>query len=260
MPDLDEGSFLYMPTTMPHAGIGEALDVIQKQDMAIRAIPEVESVVGKIGRVESALDPAPLSMIETVINYVPEYKTDPETGERVMDPKTGKPIRNWRPQIKSSADIWKEILKAASLPGTTSAPKLQPIAARVVMLQSGMRAAMGVKVRGKSLAEVEQVGMEIEKFLKEVPSVEPSSVIADRVIGNPYLEIDIDRKAIARYGIKIQDVQDVIEIAIGGNALRPLWKAGSVTLCEFVISGSCETLLRLWIIYSSLAWREFRSH
>ncbi len=219
MPDLDEGSFLYMPTTMPHAGIGEALDVIQKQDMAIRAIPEVESVVGKIGRVESALDPAPLSMIETVINYVPEYKTDPETGERVMDPKTGKPIRNWRPQIKSSADIWKEIVKAASLPGTTSAPKLQPIAARVVMLQSGMRAAMGVKVRGKSLAEVERVGMEIEKFLKEVPSVEPSSVIADRVIGNPYLEIDIDRKAIARYGIKIQDVQDVIEIAIGGKRL-----------------------------------------
>ena len=219
MPDLDEGSFLYMPTTMPHAGIGEALDVIQTQDRAIRAIPEVESVVGKIGRVESALDPAPLSMIETVINYVPEYKTDPETGERIVDPKTGKPIRNWRPQIKSSADIWKEILKAASLPGTTSAPKLQPIAARVVMLQSGMRAAMGVKVRGKSLAEVEQVGMEIEKFLKEVPSVEPSSVIADRVIGNPYLEIEIDRKAIARYGIKVQDVQDVIEIAIGGKRL-----------------------------------------
>ncbi len=219
MPDLDEGSFLYMPGTMPHAGIGEALDVIQTQDKAIRAIPEVESVVGKIGRVESALDPAPLSMIETVINYVPEYKIDPETGERVMDPKTGKPIRNWRPQIKSSADIWKEILKAASLPGTTSAPKLQPIAARVVMLQSGMRAAMGVKVRGKSLSDVEKVGMEIEKFLKEVPSIEPSSVIADRVIGNPYLEIEIDRKAIARYGIKIQDVQDVIEIAIGGKRL-----------------------------------------
>jgi len=219
MPDLDEGSFLYMPTTMPHAAIGEALDIIQTQDKAIRAIPEVESVVGKIGRVESALDPAPLSMIETVITYLPEYKTDPETGERVVDPKTGKPIRNWRPNIKSSGDIWKEILKAASLPGTTSAPKLQPIAARVVMLQSGMRAAMGVKIRGNTLDEVEKVGLEIEKFLKEVPSVEPSSVIADRVIGNPYLEIDIDRKAIARYGIKIQDVQDVIEIAIGGKRL-----------------------------------------
>jgi Cu(I)/Ag(I) efflux system membrane protein CusA/SilA len=219
MPDLDEGSFLYMPSTMPHAGIGEALDVVQKQDMAIRSIPEVESVVGKIGRVESALDPAPVSMVETVINYLPEYKTNPVTGERMVDPKTGKPIRNWRPEIKNPGDIWKEIIKAAQLPGTTSAPKLQPIAARVVMLQSGMRAAMGVKIRGRTLEEVEKVGLDVERFLKEVPSVEPSSVIADRVVGNPYLEIDIDRKAIARYGIKIQDVQDVIEIAIGGKRI-----------------------------------------
>jgi copper/silver efflux system protein len=219
MPDLDEGSFLYMPTTMPHASIGEVLDVIHKQDLAISRIPEVESVAGKVGRVESALDPAPLSMVETVINYVPEYKTDPVTGERVVDPKTGKPIRNWRPQIKSSNDIWKEILAAAQLPGSTSAPRLQPIAARIVMLQSGMRAAMGVKVRGKNLQEVEQVGVQIERFLKEVPSVEPTSVIADRVVGNPYLEIDIDRKAIARYGIKVQEVQDVIEMAIGGKRI-----------------------------------------
>jgi copper/silver efflux system protein len=219
MPDLDEGSFLYMPTTMPHAGIGEALDVIHKQDLAIRAIPEVESVVGKIGRVESALDPAPISMMETVINYLPEYKTDPETGQRVVDPKTGKPIRNWRPNIKSSHDIWREILKAAQLPGTTSAPKLQPIAARIVMLQSGMRAAVGVKIRGKNLEEVEKVGLEIEHFLKEVPAVQSDSVIADRVVGNPYVEIEIDRKAIARYGIKVQDVQDVIEIAIGGKRI-----------------------------------------
>ncbi len=219
MPDLDEGSFLYMPSMMPHAGIGEALDVVRKQDMAIKAIPEVESVVGKVGRVESALDPAPLSMVETVINYLPEYKTDPVTGERVVDPKTGKPIRNWRPEIKNSDDIWKEIVKAAQVPGSTSAPKLQPIAARIVMLQSGMRAAMGVKVRGSTLEDVEKVGLEIEHFLKEVPSVEPSSVIADRVIANPYLEIAIDRKAIARYGITIQDVQDVIEIAIGGKRI-----------------------------------------
>ncbi|MBI5572246.1 MAG: efflux RND transporter permease subunit [Desulfomonile tiedjei] len=219
MPDLDEGSFLYMPTTMPHASIGEALDVIQKQDMAIRSIPEVESVVGKIGRVESALDPAPISMVETVINYKPEYQTDPVTGKRIIDSATGKPIRNWRPEIKNPGDIWKEIVRAAQLPGTTSAPRLQPIAARIVMLQSGMRAAMGVKIRGKNLQEVEQVGMEVEKYLKEVPSIEPASVIADRVVGNPYLEIDIDRRAIGRYGIRIQDVQDVIEIAIGGKRI-----------------------------------------
>ncbi|MEW6352262.1 MAG: efflux RND transporter permease subunit [Thermodesulfobacteriota bacterium] len=219
MPDLDEGSFLFMPTTMPHASIGEALDVISKQDMAIRSIPEIESVVGKIGRVESALDPAPISMIETVVHYLPEYKIDPLTGNRVTDPETSRPVRNWRPHIKSSGDIWKEIVTATKLPGTTSAPKLQPIAARIVMLQSGMRAAMGVKIRGKTLAEVEDVGLQVEKFLKEVPLIEPASVIADRVVGNPYLEIDVDRKAIARYGIKIQDVQDVIEIAIGGKRI-----------------------------------------
>jgi Cu(I)/Ag(I) efflux system membrane protein CusA/SilA len=158
-------------------------------------------------------------MVETVINYLPEYKTDPVTGQRILDPTTNKPIRNWRPQIKSPDDIWKEILKAAAIPGSTSAPKLQPIAARIVMLQSGMRAAMGVKIRGKNLQEVEKVGLEVERLLKEVPSIQPASVIADRVVGNPYLEIDIDRRAIARYGIKIQDVQDVIEIAIGGKRI-----------------------------------------
>ncbi len=141
------------PPLCPTRAVGEALDVIQKQDLAMRAIPEVDSVVGKIGRVESALDPAPLSMVETVVNYLPEYKIDPLTGQRVTDPETGKPVRNWRPHIKSPNDIWKEIINATRLPGTTSAPKLQPIAGRVVMLQSGMRAAMGVKIRGKSLDE-----------------------------------------------------------------------------------------------------------
>ncbi len=219
MPNLDEGSFLFMPTTMPHASIGEALDVIQKQDIAIRSIPEIESVVGKIGRVDSALDPAPISMIETVITYKPEYRLDPETGRRVIDPDTGKPIRDWRPHIRTPDDIWKEITKAAKLPGTTSAPKLQPIAARIVMLQSGMRAAMGVKIRGKNLEEVEKLGLEIEKYLKEVPSIEPASVVADRVVGNPYIEIAVNRREIGRYGIKVQDVQDVIEIAIGGKMI-----------------------------------------
>ncbi|MFC1834001.1 efflux RND transporter permease subunit [Thermodesulfobacteriota bacterium] len=219
MPPLDEGSFLFMPTVMPHASITQASDVLKKQNMYIKDIPEIESVVGKLGRVESALDPAPISMLETNINYLPEYKTEPKTGKRVLDPKTGKPIRNWRPHIKSPDDIWKEILKAADLPGTTSAPKLQPIAARIVMLQSGMRAPMGLKLRGTSLEELERVGLRIEQFLKEVPSIEPASVVADRVVGKPYLEIKIDRKKIARYGVNIRDVQDVIEIAIGGRPI-----------------------------------------
>ena len=215
MPPLDEGSFLYMPTTMPHASIGECLDILQKQDVAFSSIPEIESVVGKIGRVESPLDPAPISMVETVINYKSKYKTDKD-GRLVLDDK-GKPIRQWREHIQSPDDIWDEIVKAGRIPGTTGAPKLQPIAARIVMLQSGMRAPMGVKVKGPDLDTIERVGMEIERYLKVVPGVEPTTVIADRIVGKPYLEIDIDREAIARYGVSIGQVQDVIEVAIGGR-------------------------------------------
>jgi Cu(I)/Ag(I) efflux system membrane protein CusA/SilA len=236
MPPLDEGSYLYMPTTMPHASIGEALDILQKQDTALRAIPEIESVVGKIGRAETALDPAPVNMIETVINYKSEYLSDKngrimrlkydeikknyprENGDLIPD-KNGRPFRQWRDHIKTPDDIWKEIVKAAEIPGTTSAPKLQPIAARIVMLQSGMRAPMGVKIKGQNLEDVEQAGLLIERALKDVPSVEADAVVADRIIGKPYLEIDIDRKSIARYGLKIKDVQDVIETAIGGVRL-----------------------------------------
>ena len=235
MPPLDEGSFLYMPTTMPHASIGECLDVLQKQDVAFGSIPEIDSVVGKIGRVESPLDPAPISMVETVINYKPEYITDKDghhirfrydrkTGTFVRDEngrlipdRRGRPFRQWRDHIKSPDDIWDQIVKAGQIPGTTSAPKLQPIAARIVMLQSGMRAPMGVKIRGPDLDAIERVGLEIERFLKEVPSVEPLTVIADRIVGKPYLEIDIDRRAIARYGVTIGEVQDVIEVAVGGR-------------------------------------------
>jgi Cu(I)/Ag(I) efflux system membrane protein CusA/SilA len=237
MPPLDEGSFLYMPTTMPHASIGEALDIIQTQDKAISAIPEVESVVGKLGRVESALDPAPINMIETVINYRPEYASgkdgrmltyrfDAATGEYARDAQGelipdphGRPYRQWREHIKSPDDIWKEIARAAEIPGTTSAPQLQPIAARIVMLQSGMRAPMGVKVKGPDLETIERVGLDLEQFLKEVPGVEPAAVVADRIVGSPYLEIDINRESIARYGLRMRDVQDVIETAIGGMAI-----------------------------------------
>jgi Cu(I)/Ag(I) efflux system membrane protein CusA/SilA len=203
--------------------------------MAIRAIPEIESVVGKIGRAESALDPAPIGMVETVINYRSEFVTDEdghpvnfrydrsrgefvrdEKGNLIPDPR-GRPYRQWRNHIKSPDDIWKEIVAAAQIPGTTTAPKLQPIAARIVMLQSGMRAPMGVKVKGPDLETIERVSLEVERFLKEVPTVEASAVIADRVIGSPYLEIIIDRQAAARYGISIRMVQDVIEVAIGGQ-------------------------------------------
>ncbi len=237
MPPLDEGSFLYMPTTMPHASIGESLDQLQKLDMAVSQIPEVETVVGKLGRADTPLDPAPISMYENVINYKSEYiidkdgnalrfKYDSKNDQFIRDENNnlildsgGKPYRQWREHIHSPDDIWKEISEAAKLPGVTAAPKLQPIAARIVMLQSGMRAPMGVKVKGPTLEAIEKVGLQLEQFLKKVPSIKAETVIADRIVGKPYLEIHIDRLEIARYGLSIQMVQEAIEVAIGGKPL-----------------------------------------
>jgi copper/silver efflux system protein len=234
MPALDEGSFLWMPTTMPHASIGEALEVMAYQNMAFEAIPEVESVVGKIGRAESALDPAPISMIETVINYRPEYVTDDagrrvrfawdrRAGEFVRDASgdlvphpRGRPYRQWREHIRSPADIWEEIVAAGRIPGTTSAPRLQPIETRLVMLQTGMRAPMGIKVRGPDIETIERVAVHLEGLLRQVPAVEAATVNAERIVGKPYLEIMVDRERTARYGLSIVDVQNTIAMAIGG--------------------------------------------
>ncbi len=237
MPPLDEGSYLYMPTTMVHASLGEVLDVMAKQDKAFQAIPEVETAVGKLGRAETPLDPAPVSMIETVIIYKPEYVTDrdgrrltfqydrtanefvrDEDGELIPDPH-GRPYRQWRDHIRTPDDIWDEIVKAGEITGTTSAPRLQPISARIVMLQTGMRAPMGIKVTGPSLEAIEGFALRLEGLLKEVPSVEPATVVADRIVGKPYLEIVPDRGALKRYGVTIQDFQDVVEIAVGGRHL-----------------------------------------
>ena len=251
MPSLDEGSFLLMPTTMPHSGIEENMEVIRKVDLNVGSIPEVENVVGKWGRVNSALDPAPTSMFENVINYKPEFMVDedghrirfkvdknksfvlkdgstynPETDEfreigfdQLTIDKKGGYFRQWRKEIHSPDDIWQEIVKNSKIPGLTSAPRLQPIQTRLVMLQTGMRAPMGIKVYGPDLETIENVGFQIEKYLQEVPSIERSSVFADRVVGKPYLEIKIDRKAISRYGLTIQDMNNYISGAIGGMKL-----------------------------------------
>lgn len=233
MPALDEGAFLLMPTTMPHAGVEEAMDVMQKIDMAVSAIPEVEYVVGKMGRTNSALDPAPISMYENLIEYKSEYKTDAdgrrirfkvdENGEFVFDgagelipDSDGKYYRQWRDHIQSPDDIWNEIIAAAKIPGTTSAPKLQPIQTRLVMLQSGMRAPMGIKVKGPDLETIEAFGLQLEEALKQTPGVNPSSVFADRIVGKPYLEIDWNREQLARYGLTMQDVQHFVTVGIGG--------------------------------------------
>lgn len=252
MPPLDEGSYLLMPTTMSHSGIEENTDVIRKVDGYVAQIPEVASVVGKWGRVNSALDPAPISMFENTINYKPEYmvdenghrlrfKTDKEGNyvlkdgstyhpdrdgfrkiekdELVVDKKKGKYYRQWRDHIYSPDDIWKEIVKSTSIPGMTSAPKLQPIQTRLIMLSTGMRAPIGIKVFGPDLETIESVGLQLEKILQQVPSIETSSVFADRIVGKPYLEFDVDRRAIARYGLSMKDIQNYIEVAIGGIKL-----------------------------------------
>jgi Cu(I)/Ag(I) efflux system membrane protein CusA/SilA len=233
MPALDEGAFLLMPTAMPHAGMEENIKNLQLLDMAVTSIPEVQQVVGKLGRVESALDPAPISMYENVITYLPEYKTDDKgrrqrfkidaagdferTAEGHLIPdEEGQYFRNWRPHIQSPDDIWDEIVRLTRLPGVTSAPKLQPIETRLVMLQTGMRAPMGIKVKGQDLRQIEKAGMEIEKILQEVPGVKASAVFAERVVGKPYLNIRLDRKAMSNYGMSITNLQEVIQTAIGG--------------------------------------------
>ncbi|MBW2160858.1 MAG: efflux RND transporter permease subunit, partial [Deltaproteobacteria bacterium] len=209
MPPFDEGSFLYMPTTMPHASFGQALDMLHTMDAAIQEIPEVDRTVGKMGRAESPLDPAPISMFETVVTYKPEFGIDAD----------GKRVRNWRDHIRSPDDIWDEIVKAAEAPGLTSAPMLMPINTRIIMLQSGMRAPMGIKVYGPDLETIESFGMKLEALLCEAPGIRPETVFADRVVGKPYVEIDIDREAIGRYGLTIGRVQDVIQVALGGRTL-----------------------------------------
>ncbi len=269
MPSLNEGSFLLMPTSLPHAGIQENKRVLQQLDMAVASIPEIKTVVGKAGRTESALDPAPLSMYENIIEYKPEYllnasgkpqrfktngegqfylkdggftdnpnhsKTDKReandtieghriiidpsiTSDKLIPDEDGGYYRNWRPQIKSPDDIWKEIVNATQFPGITSAPKLQPIQTRLIMLQTGMRAPMGIKVRGQSLEQIEDFGIRLESILKQAEGVKKEAVFADRIVGKPYLLIDLDRDKLARYGISVATVQEILEVAVGGEIL-----------------------------------------
>ena len=360
MPPLDEGSYLLMPSTMPHSGVEENVETIRLLDQRVSAIPEVEMTVGKWGRAASALDPAPISMFENVVNYKPEYVLDEDGYRRrfavdeegrymlifeedtlwydknenkilreisgnddrwkrreiekkiggnydlqerketsrnsveitrndaevasqkliaigshnisnfqfltpqkvpisspsespnfpissqpvssnflisspsestnfqfpiftniqeyLVPDKDGKYFRQWRDHIHSPDDIWDEIVATTNIPGMTSAPKLQPIATRLVMLATGMRAPMGVKVYGPDLPTIEQVGLRLEELLQEVPGIKASSVFADRVVGKPYLEIDLNRRALARYGLSVQDMQMFISVAVGGNA------------------------------------------
>ncbi|MEI6142081.1 MAG: efflux RND transporter permease subunit [Mariniphaga sp.] len=339
MPSLNEGSFLLMPTSMPHTSIEKNLQYIETLDKRLSTIPEVEVAVGKWGRVNSALDPAPVQMFENTINYKSEYLLD-EDGQRekfktdkngyynldiakvrnrveingntieinrnkveidgnkeevkgnkveingnkigdieeicfekesgifhilvhgewikiekpytnipkyfnlfpnisttfpnistvfqsiskninlylIPDPD-GEYFRQWRPQIKNPNDIWNEIVQVTNIPGLTSAPKLQPIETRLVMLSTGMRAPMGLKVYGPDLETIEKAGLAFEQAMKEVPSIKASSVFYDRAVGAPFIEIKPNREAMARFGLTISDVQEVLQVAVGGMTL-----------------------------------------
>jgi Cu(I)/Ag(I) efflux system membrane protein CusA/SilA len=251
MPSLNEGSFLLMPTSMPHSSIEKNLEYIEALDKRLTTIPEVEVAVGKWGRVNSALDPAPIQMFENTINYRPEYILD-ENGHRMQfkadkkgnyilknnktyNPKKeafriipadslvpdrkGEYFRQWRQHIKRPDDIWNEIVKVTDIPGLTSAPKLQPIETRLVMLSTGMRAPMGLKVYGPDLNAIEEAGMIFEKALKEVPSIKAPAVFYDRAVGAPYVEIRLNREAMARFGMTVSEVQEVLQVAVGGMTL-----------------------------------------
>ncbi len=247
MPTLNEGTFMVMPTSMPHSGVEANLQYIKTLDKRISAIPEVESAVGKWGRAESALDPAPIQMFEIIVNYRPEYmltedgqrakfKTDSE-GRFLLrnggyyDPKkefrllpedsliassTGRYYRQWRKNILTEDDIWNEISSTTNLPGLTGSPKLQPIATRQVMLSTGMKATMGIKIYGPNLESIEDAGLKIEKALKEIDAINAASVYFDRAQATPYIEIRPIREKLALYGIQMADIQSVIETAIGG--------------------------------------------
>ena len=218
IPPLDEGSFLYMPSLLPQAGLGQAIEVNAKQDMAIASVPEVESVVGKLGRADSALDPAPIGMMESIVILKPESDWRQFPVKRWFSEWPGwlkKPLAFFAPEHRTitKGEILTELQEKTAIPGVLPT-FLQPIQTRLVMLQTGFRAMMGVKIFGSDLKEIESIGLQIEALIKEVPGA--TDIVADRIVGKPYLEFVIDRDRIARYGVSIRDVQDVIEIAIGG--------------------------------------------
>lgn len=193
MPPLNEGSILYMPTTLPGLSVTEASKLLQLQDTILKSFPEVERVFGKAGRAETATDPAPFSMMETTVVL--------------------KDRAQWRRGL-----TWEKLIaemdEKMKIPGTTNAWTM-PIKARIDMLTTGVRTPVGIKIYGSSLDEIEKIGMRIEQVLREVPGTR--SVYAERVSGGYYLDFDIARDRIARYGLTVEDVNDVIMYAIGGE-------------------------------------------
>ena len=195
---LDEGSFFYMPTMYPGISFTKAFEILQTQDTLIKEIPEVENVLGKIGRADSALDPAPTAMVETYV---------------MLKDKSA-----WRPGM-TATDIWQEITRRATLPGVTPASFLQPIEGRVVMLQSGIKASMAIRIYGDTLQGLAEAAKAIATHLRTVPVINPATVNPDLVLGKPYVEFDVDRQTAARFGMSVGDVNTLIATALGGKTV-----------------------------------------
>ncbi len=192
IPPLDEGDLMYMPTTYPGISIGKARELLQQTDKLIKSLPEVKTVFGKVGRAESATDPAPLTMIETFIQL--------------------KPQDEWREGVTTES-LKKELDSLVKLPGVTNA-WVMPIKTRIDMLATGIKTPVGIKISGPKLTEIQAIGQQLEKILKDVPGT--ASVYSERVAGGRYIKVDIQREKAARYGLNIADVQQVVSSAIGG--------------------------------------------
>ncbi|MFV0544134.1 MAG: efflux RND transporter permease subunit [Marinicella pacifica] len=192
IPHLDEGDLMYMPTTYPGISIGKARELLQQTDKLIKTVPEVETVFGKVGRAETATDPAPLTMIESFIQL--------------------KPRDQWRPGIDTE-DLKKELDSLVKLPGVTNA-WVMPIKTRIDMLATGIKTPVGIKIAGPELDQIQQIGQQLETILKDVPGT--ASVYSERVAGGRYIKVDINRAKAARYNLNIADIQQVVATAIGG--------------------------------------------
>lgn len=192
MPELDEGDLLYMPTTFPGISVGKAQQILQQTDKLIATVPEVKTVFGKIGRAETATDPAPLSMMETTIQF--------------------KPKNEWRSGMTMDK-LRAELESLVKLPGLSNA-WVMPIRTRIDMLATGIKTPLGIKIAGPDLSVIQSIGQQIETVLKKVPGT--SSVFAERTASSRYITIDIDRLKAARYGLNIEDIQEIIETAVGG--------------------------------------------
>ncbi|MBF0478852.1 MAG: efflux RND transporter permease subunit [Candidatus Omnitrophica bacterium] len=217
MPPLNEGSILYMPTTLPGISVTESQKLLQKMDQVIKTVPEVERVFGKAGRAETSTDPAPFSMMETTIVLKPEdqwRKIDRWYSKLPSFLQTPfKPI--WKEHI-SIEDVVADLDQRMRFPGVTNAWTM-PIKARIDMLSTGVRTPIGIKVFGSDLKQIEIIGLQLEKIMKKIKGTR--SVYAERVTGGYFVDFDIKREAIARYGLSISDVEEIITSAIGGDTL-----------------------------------------